>query len=100
MYDVQKAQAGNDYTFPILLDELMRVNLMESATTLKVPVYFITGRHDYNTPFELVEDYMEVLDAPYKEIIWFENSAHWIPFEEPEKFNDVLINIVRKHSNP
>jgi proline iminopeptidase len=100
LYDVQKAQAGNDYTFPILLDELMRVNLMESATTLKVPVYFITGRHDYNTPFELVEDYMEVLDAPYKEIIWFENSAHWIPFEEPEKFNDVLINIVRKHSNP
>jgi proline iminopeptidase len=100
LYDAEKAQAGNDYTFPILLDELMRVNLMESATTLKVPVYFITGRYDYNTPFELVEDYMKVLDAPHKEIIWFENSAHWIPFEEPEKFNDVLINTVSKHSNP
>lgn len=99
LYNAEKAQAGNDFTFPILLDELMRVNLMESAPKLEVPVYFITGRHDYNTPFILVEDYVEMLDAPHKEIIWFENSAHWIPFEEPEKFNDVLINKVRKHSN-
>jgi hypothetical protein len=41
-----------------------------------------------------------VLQAPHKEIIWFENSGHWIPFEEPEKFYDVLVNKVRKHSNP
>ncbi|MGE5944263.1 MAG: alpha/beta fold hydrolase [Flavobacteriales bacterium] len=100
LYNAEKAQAGNDYSFPMLFNELMRVNLMESAPKLEVPVYFITGRHDYNTPFILVEDYMEMLDAPHKEIIWFENSAHWIPFEEPEKFNNVLINKVRKHSHP
>jgi len=100
LYDAEKAQAGNDYSFPMLFDELMRVNLMKSAPKLEVPVYFINGRHDYNTPVILVEAYAELLDAPYKEIIWFENSAHWIPFEEPEKFNDVLINKVRKHSHP
>ena len=100
LYNPEKAQAGNDYTFPLLFDELMRVDLTRSAPKLEVPVYFINGRHDYNTPFILVEDYLEVLDAPYKEIIWLENSAHWIPFEEPEKFNDVLINKVRKHSHP
>jgi proline iminopeptidase len=100
LYDADKAQAGNDFTFPLLFDELMRVNLMKSAPKLEVPAYFITGRHDYNTPFQLVEDYVKVLEAPHKEIIWFENAAHWIPFEEPEKFNDVLVNIVRKHSHP
>ena len=100
LYDAEKAQAGNDFTFPLLLDELMGVNLIKSAPKLEVPVFFMNGRHDYNTPFVLVEDYFEVLEAPHKEIIWFENSAHWIPFEEPEKFNDVLINKVRKISHP
>lgn len=100
LYDAEKAQAGNDFTFPLLFDELMRVNLTKSAPKLEVPVYFITGRHDYNTPFKLVEDYVEILEAPHKEIIWFENSAHWIPFEEPEKVNDVLMNKVWKHCNP
>lgn len=100
LYNREKAQAGNDFTFPLLLHELMRVNLMKSAPKLEVPVFFINGRHDYNTPFVLVEDYYEFLEAPHKEIIWFENSAHWIPFEEPEKFNEVLINKVRKMSHP
>ena len=99
LYDAEKAQAGNDFTFPILLDELMRVNLTKSAPKLEIPIYFITGRHDYNTPSILVENYVKVLEAPHKEIIWFENSAHWIPFEEPEKFNDILINKVLKDGN-
>ena len=100
LYDAEKADAGNNFTFPLMFDELMGVDLKKSALKLEVPVYFITGRHDYNTPFELVEDYVKVLEAPHKEIIWFENSAHWIPFEEPEKVNDVLMNKVRKHSHP
>jgi proline iminopeptidase len=99
LYVQEKAQAGNDFTFPLLLDELMQVDLKKTALKLEVPVYFITGRHDYNTPFVLVEEYVNLLEAPHKEIIWLENSAHWIPFEEPEKVNDILINKVRRHSH-
>lgn len=84
LYNAEKAQAGNDFIFPRMLGVLMDLNLKKSAPKLEVPVYFITGRHDYNTPFTLVEDYVKMLEAPHKEIIWFENSAHWIPFEEPE----------------
>ena len=32
--------------------------------------------------------------APHKKIVWFEQSAHNPPFEEPEKFNRVLIDEV------
>jgi pimeloyl-ACP methyl ester carboxylesterase len=31
------------------------------------------------------------IHAPYRRLIWFEHSAHNPPFEEPEKFNTVLI---------
>ncbi|MDJ0689983.1 MAG: alpha/beta hydrolase [Xenococcaceae cyanobacterium MO_188.B32] len=61
------------------------------VTQVNVPVYFFTGRHDYDTPFPLVEQYYDVLNAPTKEIIWFENSAHFPFYEEPEKFNEMII---------
>ena len=100
LYDSAKANAGNDFTFSLMLDDLMSVDLFKTASKLEVPAYFVTGRHDYNTPFSLVEDYVNMLDAPHKEIVWFENSAHWIPFEEPGKLYEVMVNKVRKHSHP
>ncbi len=60
--------------------------LIEAVPSVAMPVYFITGRHDYTTLFELVEMYYEELQAPLKRIVWFEDSAHFPFFEEPERF--------------
>ena len=51
-----------------------------------MPVYFLLGRHDVNAPTVLAEEYFEVLDAPEKGIVWFENSGHSPWINEPEKF--------------
>jgi pimeloyl-ACP methyl ester carboxylesterase len=56
-------------------------------------VFFISGAYDYNTPWELVERYTNVLIAPQKEFIKFEKSGHSPVFEEPEKFNKEVIRI-------
>ncbi len=58
---------------------------------LEVPVYFFAGRHDWNVPAVLVEAFEKKLQAPHKEMIWFENSGHGPLEEEPDKFNRVLI---------
>lgn len=79
-------------TVRLVFPELMTVNLMEQAPSLKVPVYFALGKHDYEAPFMLAEQYFKILEAPCKELIWFENSAHLPYVEENEKFNDLLIN--------
>jgi proline iminopeptidase len=100
LFDEAKVSAGERYTFNLMLDDLMTVNFLQSAPKLEVPVYFFTGRHDYNAVTPLIEKYVQVLQAPHKEIVWFENSAHWLPFEEPEKLYDVMVNKVRKHSTP
>ena len=70
---------------------LEHLDFIESAKELDVPVFFFAGRHDYNTPFELVEEYFEVLEAPSKEIVWFENSAHSPNEEESDRYQKVLI---------
>ncbi|MBP2638785.1 MAG: alpha/beta hydrolase, partial [Firmicutes bacterium] len=69
----------------------------EQVPELKVPVYFFLGLYDYVTPTPSVEEYCKVLKAPYKEIIWFELSAHRMDVEEPEKFQSVITDIARKH---
>ena len=62
---------------------------------LEVPVYFLAGRYDYKAPSFLVEEYLNVLDAPSgKRMFWFENSAH-VPFiEERSAFNTVMIDTI------
>lgn len=60
--------------------------LLDLVTSVSVPVYFLTGRHDYTTPAAMVEVYYRKLQAPRKRLVWFENSAHFPFFEEPEKF--------------
>lgn len=62
-----------------------------NVTSIDIPVYFIAGRHDWNVPAVLVEAFVKKLQAPHKEIIWFENSGHGPLEEEPEKFNSVMV---------
>jgi len=58
---------------------------------LDVPVYFFTGRHDWNTPIALVEEWAASLDAPLVEIVWFEDAGHFPPLEAPEAFQRLVI---------
>lgn len=61
------------------------------VSKVEVPVYFFAGRHDWNVPAVLVEEFEKKLQAPHKEMIWFENSGHGPLEEEPDKFNRMLI---------
>lgn len=68
-------------------------NLIKNVKILDVPVYFCAGRYDYITPSGLVEEFYKQLDAPYKEFVWFEESAHFPNFKEMDKFYDVLMDV-------
>lgn len=90
---------GNIFSMKAMWPEVMQINLDEQVPRLEVPVYFLIGRHDYNTPFELAEKYFNQLQAPWKELIWFENSAHSPMYEEPEKFCEVMSQKIRPEAD-
>jgi pimeloyl-ACP methyl ester carboxylesterase len=71
---------------------------LSGITALNLPVYFMAGRHDWNLPGSVAEKYLDALDAPQKAFIWFENSGHEPPEEEPEAFNRLIIEIVKEQS--
>ena len=54
-------------------------------------MYLFTGRHDWNTPFPLIEEWAARLEAPQVEIVWFEDAGHVPPLEVPEEFQRRLI---------
>ena len=92
--DLVKFGKGNRFSLVQLEDEISQLSLSKHYRSFKVPIFFLLGRHDQHVPAALAEQYFETVEAPYKRLIWFEESAHNPPFEEPEKFNKVLIDEV------
>jgi pimeloyl-ACP methyl ester carboxylesterase len=58
----------------------------EAIRKLDLPVWFFAGRRDYTTPSALVAGFVAKLEAPRKELVWFESSAHFPFLEEPTRF--------------
>ncbi len=54
------------------------------------------GRHDWEVPSILAARYYEALRAPWKRLIWFEQSAHLPNAEERAHFNDIMRDDVRE----
>ena len=61
------------------------------VSAVDVPVFFLLGRNDYNTPSLLASEYLKRLESPMKAELWFEKSAHFPFWEEPEAFHEALL---------
>lgn len=92
--DVNSINEGSQYTLGKILPEFLNVNF-KSVTKFPIPIFMFMGRHDYTTPTGPTQQWLQKVKAPFKKGIWFENSAHLIPWEEPGKMLVTLINDVR-----
>jgi len=99
LLDLFKFIKGAMFSLQNLEEQQNEVNLFADVPEINVPVFFCSGRRDYNVPFELVVEYMDKLRAPYKEMIWFENSAHLPNFEEPDVFYDFCLTKLKTFAN-
>ena len=88
--DLIRFAKGAFYNMRELWREVIVCDFMKTAPKLDVPVFITAGRHDQNTPPELAKRWFDALEAPKKEWIWFEQSAHAPIREEKEKWNEFL----------
>lgn len=79
----------------LIWQQLLKVDLFQSVTEFKIPVYMMEGRFDQEVPSEIAERYFNAIKAPSKELIWFEKSAHMVNSEERDKFNRIFIDRIR-----
>lgn len=87
-------------TMTTVYPQLYDVDFRTQATRLEIPTYFIVGRWDRNAMTPLAEAYFNILEAPHKELIWFEDSAHTPLWDEPAHFVDVMVNTVLAQTQP
>ncbi|WP_227470235.1 alpha/beta fold hydrolase [Massilia sp. YMA4] len=92
--DVATIDQGSLFTLGRLLPEFVTVDYSRVAT-FPIPVVMFLGRHDYTTPTAPTEAWLRQVKAPYKQAVWFEHSAHMIPWEEPGKTLVSLLRYVR-----
>lgn len=70
--------------------EVGKTDFNKTCTNFKAPIFIFNGRLDNNTPAVLVEDWFDKIQAPIKELHWFENSGHNPMMDEEVKFKTLL----------
>ncbi|MEM1150311.1 MAG: alpha/beta hydrolase [Pseudomonadota bacterium] len=81
---------GGDVSLKALFPTFVRLDAEETYPVLEVPVYFFLGRNDRVVSPDPAVEYMTVLEAPEKDIVWFEGASHSPQWEAPARFMDEL----------
>jgi pimeloyl-ACP methyl ester carboxylesterase len=100
MLDLRNIVRGFRFSLECMWTEVSTLNLLTLAPVLTMPTFFFLGRRDLWVPPETSVAYFDVLRAPSKQLVWFENSGHEPFVDEPEKFNAAMIGLVRPVAMP
>ena len=59
----------------------------------EVPIFYILGDNDWQTPYNIASKYFNKIDAPYKKLYVIPNAGHMTMMDEPELFFEALSDI-------
>ncbi len=86
--------------FTALYPQLQGIDLRTQVRELDVPVYLVQGRYETRGRAEPAAEWFEILQAPHKEMIVFEDSGHRSLFQEPDRFFEVMTETVLAQAAP
>ncbi|BFU93322.1 MAG: alpha/beta hydrolase [Nitrospira sp.] len=92
--DLPNILRGSLWSPNLMWAEISALDLTKTVPALQMPVFFFLGRHDHVVAPETSAAYFEILSAPLKRIVWFEESAHEPTVEEADKFNTAMVGLV------
>jgi pimeloyl-ACP methyl ester carboxylesterase len=84
--DISNVRKGVQFTARHLRYDVIDGSILDNVSRIRIPVYFFSGRFDYTDPTICTVRLISNLAAPIKRMVWFEHSAHFVFFEEPEQF--------------
>jgi pimeloyl-ACP methyl ester carboxylesterase len=79
-----------------LFEEVSALALDATLMQFDVPMLFLHGTADQQTPFELVEDYVARISAPFKALVPFEQCHHFVAVNRPADFLHALLAHARQ----
>ena len=94
--EVKNYQRGIEASEQAVLPQLAEYDLFEDYPVSDIPVHFISGAEDHETPVELVEEYAAELKAPDKSLTIIQNTGHNVAFDAPKAWADTLVRISKE----
>jgi pimeloyl-ACP methyl ester carboxylesterase len=94
LMDRVNAMRGLLDTYSTLYPQLQDIDFREDVQDLNLPVYVVLGKYEARGRKVLVDEWYEILEAPYKELIVFDHSGHRPNFEEPAEFSEVMARVL------
>jgi pimeloyl-ACP methyl ester carboxylesterase len=91
--DRRARDQGQDFSTKALWPEIATVDFTHD-TDFACPVIILQGRRDLTTSASLADQWLASVHAPYKKLVWFDDSAHMVFEEEPGKVLATLISEV------
>jgi pimeloyl-ACP methyl ester carboxylesterase len=70
-------------------------DFMNTAKTIAVPLYLTLGKYDHVCATELGIRWFNQVEAPEKKLIIFDNSGHCPQWEESEKWNETILDLLK-----
>lgn len=68
-------------------------DLLRQFPTSDIPLHFLVGEFDHNTPADLAFEFYEALDAPAKSFTVIKDAAHTIMWDQPKAWAEALVAI-------
>ena len=59
----------------------------------EIPVIYMIGEKDFQTPYKLAEEYFDEIDAPYKRKFYIKNAGHFSMIDGKKQFEEYIIEI-------
>jgi pimeloyl-ACP methyl ester carboxylesterase len=95
LFDAMNVGRGASRVARLMRDDILTGPLDRQVLEVSVPVFFFLGRHDLNTPSDQAAEYFDRLQAPLKELVWFEESAHFPFWTESDRFRREMARVGR-----
>ncbi|WP_196782929.1 alpha/beta hydrolase family protein [Chryseobacterium vaccae] len=73
----------------------MNIDLPKTLKKVECPIYFFVGKNDIQTSTRITTEYFRKVKAPKKDLFLFENSGHQIHKDEPEKFQNTILQVLK-----
>ncbi|MCB9642207.1 MAG: alpha/beta hydrolase [Myxococcales bacterium] len=94
--DLVRSNKAYQFSSSLLLLKAIEKIKLGSIQKLDVPVLFVSGRHDTFTSGAQLQHFFQRLQAPKKQMVWFEDSGYAPHREEATRFYKLLMDTLPK----
>lgn len=90
------ALRGGEALSASLDDTLAQYDLRAFGAEYGVPIYYVLGGKDWQTPFPIAAAYLETVTAPDKRLYMIADAGHNLPCDCPARFAEAIADILSR----